>query len=95
MRCPFLKYSNMSSMTTCLRSRKCFAHFDEELRGVVSPSDFREALRVFSVACEHDDDAEPLNEQQVDVMAANMNRDADNKVDYEEFLASLRVASLP
>ena len=75
--------------------RKCFAHFDEELRGVVSPSDFREALRVFSVACEHDDDAEPLNEQQVDVMAANMNRDADNKVDYEEFLASLRVASLP
>ena len=75
--------------------RKCFAHFDEELRGVVSPSDFREALRVFSVACEHDDDAEPLNEQQVDVMAANMNRDADNNVDYEEFLASLRVASLP
>ena len=49
----------------------------------MSPSDFREALRVFSVACEHDDDAEPLNEQQVDVMAANMNRDADNKVDYE------------
>ena len=71
--------------------RRCWSYFDADMHGTVNPEDFRRGLDAFKLL---DMRAVPLNEEQVDIMVANLNRNKDGLIEYENFLDSLQVVCL-